>query len=117
MIKGLVPTYLETSAKHPRGELPSGDGPGAGAVSELAPVIIVIIIIQCRSATIRPAAGILLVHFVARRAPAPVPGQSPSSAARYFIIPSNGANCVCFFAPTATLICLLQLPAIEAEDL
>ena len=117
-MKGLVPTYLETSAKHPRGELPSGDGPGAGAgaVSELAPVIIVIIIIQCRSATIRPAAGILLVHFVARRAPAPVPGQSPS-AARYFIIPSNGTNCVCFFAPTATLICLLQLPAIEAEDL
>ena len=114
MMKGLVPTYLETGAKHPRGEFPSGDGPGAGAVSELAPVIIVIIIIQCRSATIRPAAWILLVHFVARRAPVPVQG---SSAARYFIIPSNGTNCVCFFAPTATLICLLQLPAIEAEDL
>ena len=114
MMKGLVPTYLETGAKHPRGEFPGGDGSGAGAVSELAPVIIVIIIIQCRSATIRPAAWILLVHFVARRAPVPVQG---SSAAHYFIIPSNGTNCVCFFAPTATLICLLQLPAIEAEDL
>ena len=108
-MKGLVPTYLETSAKHPRGELPSGDGPGAGAVSELAPVIIVIIIIQCRSATIPPA----IMLLVARRAPGPGSGTT----ARYFIIPSNGPNCVCFFAPTATLICLLQLPAIEAEDL
>ena len=52
MMKGLVPTYLETGAKHPRGEFPGGDGPGAGAVSEPTPVIIVIIIIQCRSATI-----------------------------------------------------------------
>ena len=114
-MKGL-PTYLETGAKHSRGEFPGGyrPGAGAGAVSEPTPVIIVIIIIQCRSATIRPAAGILLVHFVARRAPAPVLG---SSAARYFIIPSNGPNCVCFFTTTATLICLLQLPAIEAEDL
>ena len=116
MMKGLVPTYLETGAKHSRGEFPGGDGPGAGAVWELAPVIIVIIIIQCRSATIPPAAGIFLVHFVARRVPAPDPVLSAFSAP-YFIIPSNGPNCVCFFTPTATLICLLQLPAIEAEDL
>lgn len=117
MMKGLVPTYLKTGAKHPRGEFPGGDGPGgAGAVSELAPVIIVIIIIQCRSATIPLAAGRFLVHFVARRVPAPDPVLGALSA-RYFIIPSNGPNCVCFFTPTATLICLLQLPAIEAEDL
>ena len=112
MMKGL-PTYLETGAKHSRSEFPGGYRPGAGAVSEPTPVIIVIIIIQCRSATIRPAAGILLVHFVARRAPGPGSGTT----ARYFIIPSNGPNCVCFFTTTATLICLLQLPAIEAEDL
>ena len=68
MMKGLVRTYLKTGAKHLRGEGPGCDGPGAGAVRELAPVIIVMIIIhiiQCRSATTPPAAEMFLVHFVA----------------------------------------------------